>query len=443
MNRANERVLTREVGLWDLALFNIVAVVGIRWLAAAAHSGPGSLGLWLLAAIFFFIPSALAVAALSERNPGEGGIYLWACDAFGPWHGFLCGWCYWLSNMFYFPNLLLAGLGMASYALTGGEDRTLMIWGSLALLWIVLIANLVGVASGKWTENLGGAATYLTGLILVGAGAAVWFHRGSATVMNPVPVWNADLVNFWPQIAFAFAGLELGAVMGGEIRNPARSIPRAAWIASGAIVLFYLAGTSALLAILPAAEISPYTGLLEAARAAGSVLGIGWLLPAVAILVSVGVGGQAGAWLAGSARVPFAIGLDRHLPPAFARIHPRWGTPYVAILVQGCACTVFLLALQAGESLTGFYQLLVDLTVVTYFIPFLYLFGAAWQVGHRLSAAAGLMVTILALVLSAIPPAEAVSPVLFVIKIVGGTLLLVASAGAAFLYGNRKIRAAG
>src|ERR1700690_3620147 len=113
--------LARELGLRDLVLFNIAAVIGIRWLAAAAHTGPVSITLWLLAAVFFFIPSALAVASLSAKFPQEGGIYVWTQQGFGDWHGFLCGWCYWLSNLFYFPNLLLAGVDMAGYALGFSE----------------------------------------------------------------------------------------------------------------------------------------------------------------------------------------------------------------------------------------------------------------------------------------------------------------------------------
>ena len=116
-NTSTEPQLRRELGLRDLVLFNIAAVIGIRWLAAAAHTGPVSITLWLLAAGFFFIPSTLAVATLSARFPEEGGIYVWTKQGFGDWHGFLCGWCYWLSNLFYFPNLLLAGVDMAGYAL--------------------------------------------------------------------------------------------------------------------------------------------------------------------------------------------------------------------------------------------------------------------------------------------------------------------------------------
>src|SRR5580658_5591036 len=143
---ASELQLRRELGLRDLVLFNIAAVIGIRWLAAAAHTGPVSITLWLLAAAFFFIPSALAVAALSARFPQEGGIYIWTQQGFGDWHGFLCGWCYWLSNLFYFPNLLLAGVDMAGYALGFSEAKIYVISTSLVILWIGLLTNIFGLS---------------------------------------------------------------------------------------------------------------------------------------------------------------------------------------------------------------------------------------------------------------------------------------------------------
>ena len=174
--------LSRELGLRDLVLFNIAAVVGIRWLAAAAHVGPESIGLWLAAAAFFFVPSALAVSRLTAKLPEEGGLYTWTRASFGDWHGFLCGWCYWLSNLFFFPNLLLAGIGMAVYGFGAshawlGDSRLFVIPVSLALLWVGTITNLVGLRVGKWTQNVGGLATYAAGLLLIGLGAAVWATR--------------------------------------------------------------------------------------------------------------------------------------------------------------------------------------------------------------------------------------------------------------------------
>jgi len=428
---ASHPALRLELGLRDLVLFNIAAVVGIRWLAAAAHTGAGSIGLWVLAALFFFLPSALAVSRLGARFPEQGGIYIWTKRSFGDWHGFLCGWCYWLSNLFYIPNLLSAGIGIAVYAFGReyaglAENGLFVVSASLVVLWVALLTNLIGLKIGKWTENVGGLATYVAGALLVVTGIAVWARHGSATPFRPLPEWNWARLNFWPQLAFAFGGLELGAVMGGEIRDPRRTVPRAAWISGLAIAGFYVVGTLAILAVLAPQTVNIRTGLAQAGAVAADRLGLSWLGPLLAVLITLGVTGQLGAWLAGSARIPFAIGLDHYLPPAFCKLHPRWHTPHVAILTQGAAGTVFLIVAQLGASVRVGYQILVDMTVITYFIPFLYLFLSVWKHGRRASALPGSLVTILAIAFSLVPPADAGSLWLFEAKLVGGCALLIA-----------------
>jgi glutamate:GABA antiporter len=429
---AGHSELRRELGLRDLVLFNVAAVIGIRWLAAAAQAGAGSIALWLTAAALFFVPSGLAVAALSARHPAEGGIYVWTGEAFGPWHGFLCGWCYWLSNLFYLPSLLIAGVAMAATAFGFSQQPAAVTALAVVILWTVLLANIAGLGIGKWISHAGALATYLAGACLLAAGLAAWWQNGFATPMQVLPEWSFKKLNFWSQIAFAFGGLELGAVLGGEIRDPGRTVPRAAWISGLLIAAFYILGTLALLALLPPDRISPVSGLVQAGQAAGARLGLMWLGAGVVALVLVAVTGQTASWIAGSARVPFVIGIDRYLPPALGRVHPRFGTPYIAILWQGGLCTVFLLAVQAGESVRVGYQLLVDLTVVTYFIPFLYLFGAAWKAGGRIGPASGIAVTLFAVGLSLIPPDGVASVAAFEAKLVGGCGLLVLAARMVF-----------
>ena len=109
--------LARVMGLRDLVLLHIVAIVGLRWFLTAAKSGPSSLTLWLVAVLFFFIPQGLAVLELSARMPEEGGIYVWAREAFGPLHGFICGWAYWVNNLIYYPSLILFIAGNAVFML--------------------------------------------------------------------------------------------------------------------------------------------------------------------------------------------------------------------------------------------------------------------------------------------------------------------------------------
>ena len=114
--------LRRTMGFWDVLLFNIAAVLGPRWIAAAAHNGTSSISLWTLAALFFFLPTALIVVELSTRFPEEGGIYMWSKHAFGEFHGFVAGWAYWVYTFFYFPGLLIASAILFAIGVGGGAE---------------------------------------------------------------------------------------------------------------------------------------------------------------------------------------------------------------------------------------------------------------------------------------------------------------------------------
>ena len=426
-------MLRRELRLWHVVLFNISAVAGVRWLAAAAHAGPGSLALWLIAALAFFLPCALVVSALSRKFPEEGGLYVWTKRAFGNWHGFLCAWLYFISNICYFPTLLLAGVAVASYmfgpsGIRYSEDARYGIPATFAALWLTFLLNLVGMRAGKWATVSGAGASYLIAALLVVFGIAIASRHGLATRFHVFPELNFDSLNFWSQIAFAFVGLEVAPILGGEIYDPGRVIPRAALISGIGSAGFYMAGTAALLALLAPEQISPLTGLAQAGQLAGQRFGAVWLSPAFALLIIVSMLGQLTAFVAGNTRLPFALGLDHYFPPVFAKLHPRWGTPHVSILLQGLLSSVLLLLMQLGETMRAAYQILVDLTVIATFLPFVYIFASGFKFGQRISGAVGCSITVLAIVLSAVPPSGVASVWIFELKVVGGALLLALAA---------------
>jgi amino acid transporter len=421
--------LPRELRLWHLVLFNISAVAGVRWLAAAAHAGPGSLTLWLLSALAFFLPSALVVSSLSARFPEEGGFYIWTKRAFGDWHGFLCAWLYFVSNILYFPTLLLSGVAMASYMFgeTGikySENPSYAIPVTLTALWIAFAANLLGLRVGKWPTILGGGSTYVVAALLCVFGLIIAFRYGAATHFQFIPDPSLSNLNFWSQIALAMTGLELAPILGGEIQDPDRTIPRAAWISGFAGAGFYMAGTAAMLGLLTPERISPMTGLAQAGNEAGARLGAYWLTPCFALLITLGVIGQLSTYIAGNTRLPFALGLDHYLPPAFARLHPRWHTPHISILTQGVLSSLLMLLMELGENLRAAYQILVDMVVIATLIPFVYIFATGFKFGRRWAGVAGAAISLAAVILSAVPPPGVASVWLFELKVVGGTILL-------------------
>jgi amino acid transporter len=453
----------------DLVLFNVAAIVGMRWIALAAHSGPSSLGLWVLAALAFFVPQGLCVTALCSGIPEEGGLYVWSREAFGPRQGFVAGWLYWTSNILYFPTLTLSTVVFALYVFNlrfaGLENsRAYTAGASLVLLAIALVFNVVGVNTGKWVQNIGGLAQWIPSVILLGVGVLALAKSGSAT---PMPARSflpslekKDTIIFFAQICFGFAGLELAPMMAGEVHDPKRTFPRAIWISALTIAGCYVLGTLAMLWSLPSEKVSIIAGVNQAIAKAGAAHGLPWIGPPVALLMTLAGLGGLGAWLVGTARLLFVGGLDRYLPPVFGRTHPRWKTPYVALLVQGGLSALFILAATQGSTVHTAYLMLVDATLIVYFIPYLYMFAAGIRLRLRLERTPGAIpipggaagswivngvgfaTTLLAITLALVPPSEEAGKLEFFLKVFGGCSAFVVAGFLFYVWAERRRKAA-
>ena len=400
---------------------------------------------------------------LSSRCPEEGGLYVWSKRAFGPFAGFITGWTYWGSNLPYFPGILYFAAANALFiggpswqALSGNSAYFIAV--AAAGLAIAVTMNVVGLDVGKWLNNVGAIAGCIPALVLIALGAASWYRFGSATAITPaslVPSTSLKDVIFWSTIAFAFGGIESGSTMGEEIHDARRTVPRAVLAAGAAITVLYIVGTLSVLVAIPAAQVSGLQGIMQAVQTMAGRASAGWVVPIVAALVAINVIGAVGGWFAATARLPFVAGIDRFLPEAFGRLHPRWGTPYVALLVQAAIAGVFIFLGQAGTSVRGAYDALVSMAIIAYFIPFLFLFAAMIRLqrepagpevmrvpGGRTVAVAlaslGFLTTAASIVLACVPADEEPNKMLAVVKVVGSSLVLVALGVAVYLVGRRR-----
>jgi glutamate:GABA antiporter len=461
--------LPRILTLRDVVLFNIVAVLSLRWTATAAAAGPSSLSLWVLAGLLFFIPQGLAVSHLSTRFPQEGGVYAWTKQAFGEGHGFMCGWCYWVNNILYYPNLLMSTAVIGTYMIGRGDTSLMGNWtyiliATLTALWLAVWLNVIGLKTGRWLQNFGALGTYIPGVVLIGFGLHAALTRGPATAITLESITphfrDMSALNLWASIAFAYAGLELCAVMGDEIKNPRRTLPRSIYIAAPFIAFLYIAGTASVLWLVPSSDVHVVSGFFQAMAAGARDLGgLAWIIPVAATLYVLGNVGGIGAWLTGPARVAFVIGLDRYFPPAFGRVHPRWKTPYVVILTQGVLATIFLMlsVLGRGTTVEKAYLIVLDTMLLIYFIPYIYLFvcylvmrlkenapepspshggkAATWAIGLS-----GLLLTLGAMLVATIPPTDTADAWLFRLKVIGGAGLFVIIGGVVYWRGRRATR---
>lgn len=453
------------MGFRDLLLFYVITGISLRWIASAAAAGPSSIVIWVGAWLCFYTPLALSVLELSSRYPNEGGLYVWSKRAFDDFSGFMSAWTYWTSNLPYFPAVLyFAASNILFMRRTAWQhlsnNATFYIVFALLTLSAATLLNIVGLDVGKWLHNVGALAMWIPVGIVIVMGLVAWHRYGSATsftLHSMKPSMHLNDIIFWSVLTFAFGGCETASFMGEEIKNARRTIPLALLSAGATITICYLVGTTCVLLALPTSEVTDLQGLVQAISRTASRVGFQSILPLAAFLIALGNIGAVGAYLAAVARLPFVVGIDRFLPRAFGLLHPRWKTPWVALLTQFVLGVVFIFLGQAGTSVKGAYDVLVSMGVITYFIPYLYLFAAmiklqsepaskavirvpGGSVVAKLVATVGLLTTMLTIALSLIPQPDEPNKLLAVFKIVGGCGALLLIGAWIYWAGKRRAR---
>jgi amino acid transporter len=374
----------------------------------------------------------------------------------------MAAWMYWTSNLPYFPAVLyfaasnLLFMRESAHGHLGASPAFFMLF-ALAMLALATVMNLVGLDVGKWLHNAGALAMWGPVAIAVIMGIAAWRSYGSATQFTwatMTPRLGMHQIITWSVLTFAFGGSETASFMGGEIRNPRRNLPLGLLIAGITVASSYIIGTISLLLALPHERINGLEGLMQAISLTGHRLGWTAVIPLAAFLIALSNVGAAGAFLAATSRLPFVAGIDKFLPASFGRLHPRWKTPRAAILTNAGLGAVFIVLGQAGTSVKGAYDVLVSMGVITYFIPYLYVFAAMIRLQRepagpevirvpggtpmaRLVASVGFTVTLMVIAVSLLPPPDEPNPLLAVLKILGLSGALVALGAAVYLAGRK------
>ncbi|HLH00062.1 MAG TPA: APC family permease [Bryobacteraceae bacterium] len=374
--------LIRALGVGDLTWLYLVAIVNLNIVPVVAAEGMRAMWLWLAVILCFFLPQGIAVIELGERMPGEGGLYLWTKETYGDFHGFLCGWAYWLTNMFFVPSLLFYVTGITAYmggANSGLAQSRVFFWIlTNAMLWLTVLANIRGLGVGKWVNNIGGVGALSIAVALIVLVVVILGKPGHQFPWRDFSIRDAGAIPFATLgvMCLAMVGLEIGPVMGDEVRDPRRTFPRAILLGGTLSALAYIGSTLSLALAVPRSEMLVVQGAMQAIDRMTAVLGLGWILLPLAVLMMASIAGSTSAWVSGSARILFVSGLDRYLPRSLGNIHPRHGSPYVALTLFGFLASAIITMSFAGASVQEAYLTLLDLAVALQMISYLYLFAS-------------------------------------------------------------------
>ncbi|MDQ6633889.1 MAG: APC family permease [Gemmatimonadota bacterium] len=434
---AHSAPLKKELGVRDLALTQILFIVGLAWIGVAGKLGSSHVVFWLLALTLFYLPSAAVVMYLNRLMPLEGGLYQWAKLGFNDTVAFMLAWNLWLYVIVNTSEIGLQCATYFSYAMgPSAAWMTTSTWfvalASAVILSLMIVASTIGLSVGKWVHNAGGVMMLVIFGVLIAlpvlgvlTGRLPEYHPLRTSVPS-VSLYNLNVLG---KLGFgALGGFEYVAILAGETRAPARAVGRSVVIAAPIIALMFVLGTSTVVAYIPTSDIDLVGPLPQVLRAGFGPFGIAAQLVTVAILMTLAMRvAQTSVSFTAVTRLPMVAGWDRLLPAWFSRLHPTYKTPVNSIVLVGaCALGIALLSL-IGVGQAEAFQLLFNtggmfyaLTYVVMFaIPLFGLRGVAPRppVWLRVVSTSGLLMTLLYLALSVFPIIRVENVAAFAFKI--------------------------
>ena len=430
---AREADLRKDLGVTSLTLTQILFIVGLPWVGVAAKEGPSHVVYWLLAIVFFYLPSAAVVIHLNRAMPLEGGLYQWAKLGFNEMTGFLVAWNLWL---FAILNSSETGLQVTQYsqyvfghAADAYSSSPWIVTGTNVLILTALaMVTIRGLSVGKWVHSSGGAlmlTTFAMILLLpwlnLAHGTLHAFHP-LATAMPAVSVLS---LNIAAKMGFgALGGFEYVAIHAGETRDADRAIARSVWFAAPIICVMFILGTSSVLGLVPFDQIDLIAPIPQVLAIGFGGLGpAAWVAPiTILILLCIRLA-QASVMFTGITRLPMVAGWDGLLPPWFMRLHPRFRTPVNSVIFVAATTLAFSIVGLIGVGKQEAFQLLWNASGIFYALTYLVMFAIpiggsvrapAWL---RVVSLSGFITTLGYVVLSILPIIQVGSRLSFAVKI--------------------------
>lgn len=367
--------LPKVLGLPDLVLFTVSAILLLDTLAASASIGVSSLFWWLFLGAIFMLPIGLITAELGTAYPEEGGIYVWIRRGLGRHWAARAVWAYWVNTAIWLPSIFILFAGVFSRLF--GVELTLdqQIGVGIALAWLTALLDILGLQIGKWVPNLGALFKMIIFTVLIIAG---WRYGQAHGFANPMtaeafkPEWKEGL-KYVPAIVYGMVGFELVCAASGEIKHPARDVPASVLLSGILVLAFYLFATAGILAAIPATDIDIVDGLIDTLS-----LFFGDSPAGGAIVMALGVGAlftffsNGATWAMGCNRATAEAAVEGELPSVFGIRHPKHGGPIGAAILMGIVCTaVLILYGRIANSNSDLFWSLFSFSAAIFMMPYI------------------------------------------------------------------------
>jgi amino acid transporter len=339
--------LIRSIRRWDLVAITINGIIGagIFGLPAKVFSLIGSYSLIAFGVCALVVTLIiLCFAEVGSRFKETGGPYLYAREAFGPTVAFEIGWLMWLVRLTAFAancNLLI------NYLSVFWPQATTTLWRAVIIVFVIIVLaaiNVVGVRQAAIVSNCFTIGKLIPMLIFIAAG--LFFLNPHAYSLGPLPT-NAAFSQSVLLLVYAFTGFEMAAIPVGEVRDPQRYLPRALIIAIAVVAFVYILIQVVCVGTLPELGQSQKPLADAATRFLGTAGGR--IISAGAI---ISITGNLNILVLSGSRIPFAMAERRELPSLIAKVHPRFFTPHVSILITAALMLILTLKSSFVAALT-------------------------------------------------------------------------------------------
>jgi amino acid transporter len=377
----------KSLGVFQLVMINVIAVDSIRTLPFAASYGFSVVFFYLLAARFFFIPTALVSAELGTGWPNTGGIYVWVREAFGKKWSLIAIWLNWMYNIVWYPTIVALIAATAAYLWDPNlaANRYYMAGSVLFIFWSATLLHFGGMRLSSLLSTLGAIIGTIFPMLLVSMMGIFFWKSGKSlqidfTLQSFFPSGSGNLA-FLTNILFGLMGLEMAATHAAEMKNPKKDYPRSVLIAAIIILSTIVFASLAISVVVPASDLQLATGVMQAFSLFLDSFNLKWALPIVAALIILGALSGMGAWIIGPSKGIMVASEDGSLP-TFLKKKNRHGVPTAVLLTQAIIVSILCLCFVFLPSVNSSFWVLSAITAQLAILVYILLFAAAIRLHH-------------------------------------------------------------